>query len=127
MDLFLVEHGCRSLRSNIKSRLHNDDVYDFGTKSLVYEIRSYVYIIINKKGTLEVDNTVADIRTTPRLQDLSPIEALIMELRDPEQLWAFEYTTDDNGHVNFLFTAPYRIEQTVPPSLFVFDKHCSAE
>jgi hypothetical protein len=39
-----------------------------------------------------------------RLQDLSPIEALIMELRDPEQLWAFEYTTDDNGQERELAT-----------------------
>jgi SWIM-type zinc finger protein len=41
---------------------------------------------------------------------------------DPEQLWAFEYTTDDNGHVNFLFIVPYSqidLAQQFPDITFI--------
>jgi hypothetical protein len=37
-----------------------------------------------------------------RLNGLTPIEALITELLDDDD-WAVWYTTDDIGHVNFLF------------------------
>ena len=39
-----------------------------------------------------------------RLNGLTPIEALITELLDDDD-WAVWYTTDDIGHVNFLFFA----------------------
>jgi len=36
-----------------------------------------------------------------RLGDLTPIEVLVMELRDDEMDWAFHYTTGEDGDVNF--------------------------
>ena len=40
-----------------------------------------------------------------RLGDLTPIEALVMELTNDEH-WALQYSTDDEGHVDFIFLAP---------------------
>jgi hypothetical protein len=70
----------------------------------------------------EVYNVISKQRKE-RLQGLSPIEALIKEIdRDPEDLWALEYTTDGNGHVNFLFIAPcsqIELAQQFPDVAFI--------
>ncbi|KAI9912474.1 hypothetical protein PsorP6_005953 [Peronosclerospora sorghi] len=52
----------------------------------------------------DVYNEVARIQKE-RLGSLSPIGALIIELED--DTWASHYTTDDEGHVNYLFFAPH--------------------
>jgi MULE transposase domain/FAR1 DNA-binding domain len=52
-------------------------------------------------STTEVYNEVARIKKV-RLNGLTPIEALVMELLNDDD-WAVWYTTDDIGHVNFLF------------------------
>jgi len=54
-------------------------------------------------STAEVYNEVARLKKV-RLNGLTPMEALITELLDDED-WAIWYTTDDIGHVNFLFFA----------------------
>lgn len=54
-------------------------------------------------STAEVYNEVARLKKI-RLNGLTPMEALITELLDDED-WAIWYTTDDIGHVNFLFFA----------------------
>jgi hypothetical protein len=52
-----------------------------------------------------VYNEVARINNKKaRLNGLTPIEALIMELLTDDD-WAVWYTTDNIGHVNFLFFA----------------------
>src|SRR6267378_3698911 len=53
----------------------------------------------------DVYNEIARVKKE-RLGDLTPIEVLVMELRDDEMDWAFHYTTDEDGHVNFFFFAP---------------------
>ncbi|MGA9509007.1 MAG: hypothetical protein WBV55_10340 [Candidatus Sulfotelmatobacter sp.] len=40
-----------------------------------------------------------------RLQENTPIEALILELTADDENWALKYGTDDGGHVNLLFYA----------------------
>jgi len=40
-----------------------------------------------------------------RLQENTPIEALILELTADDGNWALKYGTDDGGHVNLLFYA----------------------
>jgi MULE transposase domain/FAR1 DNA-binding domain len=53
----------------------------------------------------DIYNEVARMRKE-RLAGLTPIETLIMELRDSDR-WAHRYRTDDAGHVNFFFFAPF--------------------
>lgn len=55
--------------------------------------------------TREVYNEIAKARKE-RLNGLTPIEALIMELTN-DDTWALDYSTDHEGHVNFLFFAPF--------------------
>ncbi|KAI9922826.1 hypothetical protein PsorP6_001310 [Peronosclerospora sorghi] len=67
----------------------------------------------------DVYNEVARIRKES-LGSLSPIEALIIELKD--DTWASHYTTDDEGHVNFLSFAPHEaidLAQSFPDVLFI--------
>ncbi|KAI9914672.1 hypothetical protein PsorP6_006828 [Peronosclerospora sorghi] len=68
---------------------------------------------------LDVYNEVARIQKE-LLGSLSPIEALIIELED--DTWASHYTTDDEGHVNFLFFALHEeihLAQPCPDVLFI--------
>jgi len=55
--------------------------------------------------TREVYNEIAKARKE-RLNGLTPIEALIMELTNDDS-WALNYSTDLEGHVDFLFFAPF--------------------
>jgi MULE transposase domain len=54
-------------------------------------------------GAKEVYNVKVEQRSK-RLQGLTPIEKLIQEL-ESDPAWAASYTTDDEGHVNYLFLA----------------------
>ncbi|KAI9905876.1 hypothetical protein PsorP6_013557 [Peronosclerospora sorghi] len=67
----------------------------------------------------DVYNEVARIQKD-RLGSHSPIEALIIEMED--DTWASHYTTDDEGHVNFLFFAPHEaihLAQSCTDVLFI--------
>jgi MULE transposase domain/FAR1 DNA-binding domain len=55
----------------------------------------------------DVYNTKTQLRKD-QLQGLTPIEALIRDFQFDTENWASRYTTDDNGHVNFLFFANAR-------------------
>ena len=68
----------------------------------------------------DIYNEVARMRKE-RLSGLSPIETLVMELRDSDN-WALTYRTDDKGHVNFLFFAPHEaieLAQQSPDVIFI--------
>jgi MULE transposase domain len=68
----------------------------------------------------DIYNEIAKARKE-RVGDLSSIEALVMELTNDDS-WAFSYSTDDEGSVNFVFFAPSEaidIAQASPDVIFI--------